>query len=173
MHPALRMRDLGSSLRNAGWNRSLAVSLLLCLILSSAAAASGLPSGWVSLDGTTDQPCPPSLEITSSDLDELVLHIECPGFMSATVIHEKTDYSRLTFPGFYHSTVEGSPWLPALRQLIAVPADCTIGLEVALGDSILFSGSILYPVPATVVRYTEEGRRRGCSFESTTSRADG
>jgi len=157
MHSSAPTKDLASSLRSAGWNRSPAASLLLCLMLASAAAGSGLPSGWVSLDGTTDQPCPPSLEIISSDVDELVLRVECPGFMSETVVHEKTEYSRLTFPGFYHSTVEGSPWLPAVRQLIAVPADCAIGLDVALGDSVLFSGSILYPVPAAVVRYTEEG----------------
>jgi hypothetical protein len=144
------------------WNPArdsrLVISLLLWLALCSpVAGSSGLPNGWVSLDGTTDQPCPPSIEIISSDLEQLVLRVECPGFVSETVTHEETEYTRLTFPGFYHSAEEGSPWLPAVRQLIAVPADCTMDVSVVLGDSAVFSGSILYPVPATVVRYTEEG----------------
>jgi hypothetical protein len=109
------------------------------------------------LDGTTDEPCPPSIEIISSDLEQLVLRVECPGFVSETVTHEESEYSRLTFPGLYRTSEEGSPWLPAVRQLIAVPADCAMNVSVTLGDSVVFSGSVLYPVPATVVCYTEEG----------------
>jgi hypothetical protein len=137
--------------------------IIVCAIVTaafaslSAAQETGLPEGWVSFDDITQTATAPALQIVSSDLSELVLTVTTPGVVSAAVNEDDVEYRKLEFPGYYHSTEVGYPLLPAVRQLIAVPEGCEVEVSVSLGNAVHYHGSVLYPVPATVVRYTPEG----------------
>lgn len=133
------------------------LALLLALPPGGDVAEAGLPTGWVCFDGIATTPVPPRVGIVSSGSDELVLDIEVPGVLSTDVKEGEIDFRKLEFPGYYRSTEVGHPALPAVRQLIAVPAGCTVGVSVSTPDSIRYWDSVVYPVPALVTRYTEDG----------------
>lgn len=135
----------------------VAFALLLALPSAVDVAEAALPSGWVCFDGIATTPVPPRVGIVSSGSDELVLNIETPGVLSTAVEEGELDFQKLEFPGYYRSTDVGHPALPAVRQLVAVPAGCTIDVSVSIPDSIRYSDSVVYPVPAIVTRYTEDG----------------
>ncbi|MBM3308541.1 MAG: hypothetical protein FJY74_09470, partial [Candidatus Eisenbacteria bacterium] len=111
----------------------------------------------MSFDGMTPTPASPAIEILSSTSGELVLTLTAPGAVSAAVQEGVAEYHRLEFPGYSHSNEVGHPLLPAVRQLIAVPNGCEIEVSVSPGEPLHYLGTLLYPVPATVVRYTAEG----------------
>jgi hypothetical protein len=137
--------------------------IILCAMVAaafaslSAAQETGLPEGWVSFDDVTQTPTSPAIKIVSSNLSELVLTVTTPGVVSAAVSEDDVEYRKLEFPGYYRSKVVGHPLLPAVRQLIAVPEGCEVEVSVSPGEAVHYRGSVLYPVPATVVRYTAEG----------------
>ena len=135
----------------------LACVLLLMLIPATVTAEEGLPDGWVSFDGVTVTPTAPRLQIISSSSSQIQLIISTPGMLCETIEHDGTDYKRLSFPEYFHSTVTGDPALPAVRQLLAVPRGCEISVSATAMDSLLFTDCIVYPVEAEVIRYTEEG----------------
>jgi hypothetical protein len=74
-----------------------------------------------------------------------------------TIEHDGTDYKRLSFPTYFHSIETGSPALPAVRQLLAVPRGCEISVSATAMDSLLFTDCVVYPVEAEVIKYTVEG----------------
>jgi hypothetical protein len=152
-----RARSLSTPRAVAIGQAALAALISFALPSPSSASETGIPEGWVSFDDVTQTATAPALEIVSSDLSELVLRVTTPGVVSTTVREDGTDYGRLEFPGYYHSTEVGHPLLPAVRQLIAVPEGCEIQVSVSLGDSAVWSGTVIYPVEAAVIRYTEEG----------------
>ncbi|MBD3349458.1 MAG: hypothetical protein GF400_09750, partial [Candidatus Eisenbacteria bacterium] len=55
------------------------------------------------------------------------------------------------------TTEVGHPEVPVIRQMIALPHDCDVSIEVTATDSVTFSGPPVYPAPEIVTRYTPEG----------------
>ena len=137
--------------------RSLSCVLLLMLIPAVVFATGGLPDGWISFDGVTVTPTAPRLQIISSSSSQIQLIISTPGMLCETIEHDGTDYKRLSFPEYFHSTVTGDPALPAVRQLLAMPRGCEISVSATAMDSLLYTDCVVYPVEAEVIRYTEEG----------------
>ncbi len=131
--------------------------LPLMLIPAAVLAEGGLPDGWTSFDGVTTTPTAPRVQIVSSSSSRIQLIISTPGMLCETIEHDGTDYTRLSFPEYFHSTETGDPALPAIRQLLAVPRGCEINVSTTAMDSLVFTDCVVYPVEAEVVRYTEEG----------------
>lgn len=138
-------------------NVLLVVAVFVLMLSLSAGAESGFPTGWVCFDGLTVVPTPPGINIVSSGSSELVVRIETPGVLSTAVQEIGFDFRKLEFPAFYRSDEVGHPALPAVRQLVAVPSGCAIGVSVSTPDSVRYSNSVVYPVPEIVTEYTEEG----------------
>ena len=116
--------------------------LLLALPPAGAVAEAGLPTGWVCFDGVTSESTPPRFDIVSSGASELVVNIVTPGVLSTAVSEEGKEFRKLEFPGYYRSSEVGYPALPAVRQLIAVPAGCTVDVSVSIPDSIRYWDSV-------------------------------
>jgi hypothetical protein len=124
------------------------------------APAEELQDGWVSLDGTTATPTPPSVEVLSSTSSEIVLLVTTPGILCETVVQDTMEFQKITAPGCYHSPDVGYACLPLVGQLIAVPEGAELEVSVAVsdsGDTVYFSDAAVYPTPALVVEHTEEG----------------
>ncbi|MBN2566064.1 MAG: right-handed parallel beta-helix repeat-containing protein [Candidatus Eisenbacteria bacterium] len=85
------------------------------------------------------------------------MRIEVPGVLSTASQEIGIDFRKLEFPSCYRSDEVGHPALPAVRQLIATPAGCSISVSVSVPDSLTYSNSVVYPVPDVETRYTEEG----------------
>jgi len=136
------------------------LTLLGATLLLLPRAATGeevLPDGWVSLDGVTATPTAPSVRIISSSTSEIQLLVSVPGMVCETVEHDSTQYKKLSLPTYFHTLTEGSPALPAVRQMLAVPKGCQVSVSVTPLDSHVFSGCTAYPVEAEVIRYTDDG----------------
>ena len=136
---------------------TLALALLVSLPPLCCRADQMFPEGWVSLDGVTTSPAPPSSQIISSSAGEMIIWVRTPGVLSALVDHEGTEYTELSIPEYAHTHETGHPRLPAIRQLVAVPRGCTVELTSAILDSVDYSGSLVSPVPTEVTRYTSQG----------------
>jgi PKD repeat protein len=132
-------------------------AVLLLLIPTPAQAESDFPTGWVCFDGLTTTPTPPGIDIISSGATELVVRIETPGVLGTAAEEMEIDFRMLEFPSYYRSDEVGHPALPAVRQLIATPAGCSIDVSVSAPDSLTYSDVVVYPVPELVTKYTEEG----------------
>ncbi len=133
------------------------IALAMLALLPSACLGGGIPDGWVSFDGHTAEPTPPSIEILSSGASEIVLRVRTPGVLCETVVGDETEFKRLGLLEHYHSTQVGSPLVPTVRHLIAVPAGCEIEVSFSAAETLTFSRVSLYPVPEVVVHYTDEG----------------
>ncbi len=130
--------------------------LLLTTALSPASGAT-LIEGWVSFDGTTQEPSPPRVELISQSTTGVVLRVTTPGAVCEKVEVDGSDYFRLSLPEYFHTLVEGAAELPAIRQLLAVPQGCEVSVNVAASDTIRFADCVVYPVEQVVTRYTDEG----------------
>jgi len=150
----LRVIEVARDTASAVLLSAVALAVIPCCAV---AQDSVLTEGWVSLDAVTEVPAAPSIEIASSSLDRLVLTVTTPGMLSEPVAEGTAEYRRLKFPGYHHSEDVGHPLLPAVRQLIAVPRGCEVEVSVSTGEAVHYEGALVYPVPATVVRYTPEG----------------
>ncbi|MBD3348334.1 MAG: hypothetical protein GF400_03940, partial [Candidatus Eisenbacteria bacterium] len=114
---------------------------------SICSASQTLPEGWGSLDGLTASPRPPRLNIVESSAGGLVVRVALPGILGSTVVHGETEYRRLELPSYYRTTEVGHPEVPVIRQMIALPHDCDVSIEVTATDSVTFSGPPVYPAP--------------------------
>jgi hypothetical protein len=138
--------------------RTLAFSLaVLSMLLGDASAGVPFSEGWVSFDGVTKAPSPPQLHVLSSSPSELVVEIRTLGVLCTSVVEDEMEFTKLELPGYGRSGEVGHPALPAVRQLFALPRGAEIDVAVAVADSILYTGSVVCPVPAEVTHYTEEG----------------
>jgi hypothetical protein len=149
------------ALRRAG-TQIVPASIVAAALLSSVlpASADELQDGWVSLDGVTTTPTPPTVEVLSSSSSEIVLLVKTPGVLCETVVEDTIEFQKITAPGCYHSPDVGYPGLPLVGQLIAVPEGAELEVSVAVpdsGDTVYFSDMAVYPTPALVIEYTPEG----------------
>ncbi|MBN2564914.1 MAG: hypothetical protein JXB46_04310 [Candidatus Eisenbacteria bacterium] len=131
--------------------------MALLALLSLPTSAEELQDGWVSLDGITAAPTPPSIEIVSSETDEIVLRVTIPGFMCETVVHDSMQFHKLTMPDCSGSPEVGRACVPFIGRLLAVPEGAAVEVAVAAAETICFTNVAVYPTSAQVVQYTEEG----------------
>ncbi|MBD3348062.1 MAG: hypothetical protein GF400_02560, partial [Candidatus Eisenbacteria bacterium] len=127
-----------------------AVFIVFLVVSLAAAAQAALPHGWVSLDRTTTQPEAPRLQLLDSTESGLSLRVSVPGFECETVDHGGAAYQKLELPGYWRTEAIGSPWIPVVRQLIAIPEGADVTVRVTAGDPVTYEGCLLYPVPKEV-----------------------
>ncbi len=146
----------GASARRTS-SAAFAFSILLLSTLFSSHTFAEFPDGWVSFDGMTAEPESPCVELVSQSSSEIVLRVTTSGVLSESVNVEGDDYVQLACPGYFHTLVERSPQLPAIRLLLAVPSGCTASVAASASDTLLFSDCVVYPVEEVVTCYTGEG----------------
>jgi hypothetical protein len=126
-----------------------------CACPGDGLAEEALSEGWVSFDGVTTAPSPPELHVLSSTPS--ALEIRTPGVLCTSIVEGEMEFVKLELPGYDRTGEVGHPALPAVRQLFALPRGAAVDVGVAVSDSIVYSGTVVYPVPAEVTHYTEEG----------------
>jgi hypothetical protein len=97
------------------------------------------------------------VEVLSSTSSEIVLRVTTPGFLCETVVEDTMEFHRVTVPDCYHSPDVGLACVPLIGQLIAVPEGAELEVSVVASDTVHFEDAAVYPTPALVVEYTEEG----------------
>lgn len=116
---------------------------LLVLVLGLVASASG-KSDWVSLNGQIS-PAKPQAEVLSSNGSETIVKFTIPGFWSAEVMEDNTTYRVLEFPGYASTLEPGKPQLPVISELIAIPGNTNVTVQVLDFTEEVFSGYTVYP----------------------------
>jgi len=70
------------------------------------------------------------LALTNQSADQLNFHVQVGDLQAIEVETSEGTFTRLMLPGFHSSKVEGSPELPMLNKLIAVPFGAEVSVDV-------------------------------------------
>ncbi|MBT7311359.1 hypothetical protein HN843_06310, partial [bacterium] len=70
------------------------------------------------------------LELTDQSANQLKFNIQVGDLQAMEVETSEGTYTRLILPGFHSSKVEGSPELPMLNKLIAIPFGASVDVDV-------------------------------------------
>lgn len=103
---------------------------------------------WVSVGsaGSHSKEGTPGLQVVRSDQGNLSIVMRTDGFFSSERKENDRVYTALRL-GKYNSDMKpGSPYLPAVRQYIYIPAGKTARLNVNPGPPVTFQNYTLYPV---------------------------
>lgn len=103
---------------------------------------------WVSVSsaGSHSKEGTPGLQVVRSDQGNLSMVMRTDGFFSSERTENGRVYTTLQM-GKYNSDMKpGSPYLPAVRQYIYIPAGKTARLKVNPGPPVTFHNYTIYPV---------------------------
>ena len=116
------------------------VSFFLFLIFT----ISGIyASEWISFDGTTTQ-APPIITVLSSDNTSTVINIHISGALMDEKVVDDTTYHLLKFKDYATRQDVGKPALPAIHDLVGIPASAAVTITVQ--DSSIFQGYSGYKI---------------------------
>ncbi len=101
---------------------------------------------WVTFTKTS--PAGPVLTLVTNTNQQVKFTAEIPGMFTRAVSEQGTVYQRLAVPDYPVMKIEGSPELPYVKVLLAVPECSNIGLNVTVNSSLTLNNYIIYPAPA-------------------------
>jgi hypothetical protein len=112
---------------------------------------------WISFDGLTTNAMEPGFEVNESSLSGVNFDVTVPGMSVREVEHEGVTYQRLAIPEYLWTAQVGSPELPVVRFLVAIPECEDIILEATATDSTIRENFKVYPVPELVDDESSDG----------------
>jgi len=99
---------------------------------------------WISLNGNSTEE-KPSVLVQDSNHKETVIEFQLRGFQVDEIEENQTIFQTLKFPG-YPTTLEiGKPELPAITELIAIPARTKVKVSVVDSSVMILKGYKVYP----------------------------
>ena len=119
---------------------------LFCLAVSSAMALSVARSEWVSMKNGASQPAAPAVTVLQDNGSNTILRIDLSGFEVTPFQSEGRSYQSLGLLTDMVTARVGSPEIPYLAEMLAIPDRGGVTAEVVeLGDMQSFSGYTLPP----------------------------
>jgi len=112
---------------------------------------------WISFDGLTTSAKEPEFEVNESSLSGVNFDVTVSGMSVREVEHDGVTYQRLAIPEYLWTAQVGSPELPVVRFLVAIPECEDIILEAAATDSSSRENFKIYPVPELIDDESSEG----------------
>jgi len=117
---------------------------LLLIILVFLAMQDTLAQGsWISLNGQKEQY--PHVEVEKQDMTGMTLTISVPGLYSNDVLHNGVTYQELRFEAWQTLHQVGFPELPVISELIALPDNKLLKVEVLETESVILENILVYP----------------------------
>ncbi len=122
-------------------------------IFASLIVISPVHSDWVSLKGHVSQPAAPHVTLLQDDATATVLRIDVSGFEVRDVVAAGRTYTAVDLLTHAFMTEAGSPELPCVTKILAVPDRGDVSLEVVeTGEEFTFLG---YHVPPARISWME------------------
>jgi hypothetical protein len=112
---------------------------------------------WISFDGLTTSAREPEFEVNESSLSGVNFNVSVPGMSVREVEHDGVTYQRLAIPEYLWTAQVGSPELPVVRFLVAIPECEDITLEAIATDSTSRENFKVFPVPELVDDESSDG----------------
>ncbi|MCL2041817.1 MAG: hypothetical protein FWG84_07250, partial [Bacteroidales bacterium] len=101
---------------------------------------------WIGF-GSRAEGAPPEVTISRSDNQEVSFGISLSGMSVETRNEASGSYKRLSMPQCQVMGEVGSPELPVVIQMIAIPECSDMNLTVSMSGQQTFTGYTVYPVP--------------------------
>ena len=120
--------------------KSILLSVLCCLLGTVV-----YTQEWVTFTKTT--PEPPIIGLVESNNQQVEFNVEVCGMYKTDITEEGEPFQRIEVPGAGKTNETGSPELPYIRQLIAIPECDDVILTVNIIGETDFSNYNIYPAP--------------------------
>ncbi len=123
---------------------SIRVVAVVCFFLTGFHLPALAESNWVSIDGRSAASAP-SGNVIRSDNDETVIRFNIPGFHAEDILEGGTTFQSLSFSNQTTTTEVGKPALPVIRQLVAIPNDTDVRVEILSATERTLENYSVYP----------------------------
>jgi hypothetical protein len=105
-----------------------------------------LRAEWIPLNKQSATPTPPNVTLISDDNNSTVLKIEISGFEQKDFISGNNHYNKIDLLSESYTSIPGSPELPYIAKVLAIPDQAGISIEVLeTGELQTFSNIYLLP----------------------------
>ncbi|MDR0363477.1 MAG: hypothetical protein LBH92_00400 [Bacteroidales bacterium] len=125
-------------------------SILMMLILSSFGA---MPQDWVSI--TSNPQMPTTISTTRSTSSQVKFTVFLPGFVSKMKSEGTKLFQRVSLSEQMLTGETGTPNIPTIFQLVAIPEYSQITYSVQVLSSQMLTGYALYPIPERGERHED------------------
>ena len=102
-------------------------------------------------------PTEPEIIVTRSDNQQVTFTVNIFGFFSETKNNNGKDYSRLSIPGCGKTGNIGTPEIPIITHLIAIPECSDIYYNIQIDETQILNNITVYPSPS----YQEQAHPSG------------
>jgi len=126
--------------------------VIVALLLGVAANA----QEWVSF-GSRAEGAPPEVSVSRSDNQQVSFTVGLSGMYVESKNETGGLYKRLSMPQCQKMGAVGSPELPVVTQMVAIPECSDVNVVVTMSGVQTFSNYLVYPVPMQEVRNNEDG----------------
>ncbi len=117
----------------------------IIVILLSITIAPVLSAEWVSLDPSASISTGLSVEVSRTELSGTDFIIQVPGFETSIREQNGQTFTQLQIPGAGVLADPGKPFLPVLRERIAVPQDGAVSLAVEILEETVLTDYNVWP----------------------------
>lgn len=102
-------------------------------------------SSWVNVIGATAEHRIIKQVLQSSN-EEVVVRYTTPGFQVAKITEDSSLYARLSIAGAATTNLVGSPQLPRIQELVAIPRGAQAVVDIVSDDYVDLAGYNVYPL---------------------------
>ncbi|NMC42612.1 MAG: T9SS type A sorting domain-containing protein [candidate division Zixibacteria bacterium] len=121
----------------------------LALLLLAAIVTAG--DTWIGIAGHNATPEAPIVTVVQSDASATVLTVSLSGFSLEETLAEGKEYQKLTLPRHFTTLDIGKPQLPAIREMVAIPAKAGVSVEVTEVEETSLRGYLIYPFQTPLI----------------------
>lgn len=109
-----------------------------------------LNAEWLPVKENSKKPSPPTVTLVSDDASSTIIKVEVPGVVIKDLLTEGKSYQKLDLLTDIWTLEPGSPEVPHIAELLAIPDHSGVSVEVIeVGDTQTFSNIIVPPARPT------------------------
>ena len=118
---------------------------LMLVIFLEPASANQITKQWISLDSRMPEGSKPIVMCTGMDANGLNIEVHIPGYWREKIRIGSDVYDRITVSDLRTTMEIGSPELPLIHTLIAIPEGAKLSFESKVSSSIHIKNYFIYP----------------------------
>lgn len=125
---------------------------VLALLFTFATTSALAGSDWIPLAGPASPEKPMANVLISND-HETVISFTITGFWSEDVVEGDETFQALELPGYFTTLEIGKPQLPAIVELIGIPADANVTVSIVDYQEQVLPGYKVYPFQSPLLEH--------------------
>jgi hypothetical protein len=127
-------------------------SVSMALLFSVAVSA----QEWVGF-GSRGEGSPPEINVQRNDNQQVSFTVSLSGMYVESKTGTGSVYKRLSMPECQTTNEVGSPEIPVISKMIAIPECSNFSITVTMSEQQTFSNYVVYPVPEQEARSNGDG----------------